>query len=535
MPSLVQTIRDMQEAAMTARQKKAIAAIEKDKKLSDSEKFKKIDAVMNEEEQMDEFHAPGMAPKPRKKPAPSSTKKSLGDISKRANEEKAECPKCEGKGCDHCDNKGYHTEESDLEEGMYVVRYKGADKTSDSAPMSKAAAEKRAKRGNAADKVGGKYTVVPVNAKGHDVKEEVELEEAAMTRVAKELEAYARKNGGIDKMDFMKAAMMMKKGQKSQLMKFVDDLDTEPREKILSLIAKDADRRKEYKAAQKKMRNEEVELEEGAKERALKALMTKALGGKRAKPGYTSAVADNGDFVVKDGSGRIVGRIKSGDYTDPLKEDVDSLAKDFEARLKKQGYSSRTQDRERMATLAKAKKQGMNAMQMKQLDGKMNAIMNKMDEAAVVDTQATHSMDLLDTVNAILMGRRDELDEAKMDKVDKKALKKDYDDRKDKDIDNDGDEDDSDEYLHNKRKAVSKAIDKKDDAPKKKAKKPEGKAEPVDVEPTLGESEMSDSEEKKREEIVMRLKSKKDEFKKKYGDRWEKVMYATATKMAMKK
>lgn len=94
--------------------------------------------------------------------------------------------------------------------------------------------------------------------------EEVELEgltEANMSRVAKELEAYARKNGGIDKMDFMKAAMMMKKGQTAQLKKFVDDLDTEPREKILSLMDMDADRRKEYKAAQKKMR-EEVDLDE---------------------------------------------------------------------------------------------------------------------------------------------------------------------------------------------------------------------------------------------------------------------------------
>ena len=24
------------------------------------------------------------------------------------NEKKVECPKCKGKGCDHCDNKGYH-------------------------------------------------------------------------------------------------------------------------------------------------------------------------------------------------------------------------------------------------------------------------------------------------------------------------------------------------------------------------------------------------------------------------------------------
>jgi len=47
-----------------------------------------------------------------------------------------------------------------------------------------------------------------------------------------------------------------------------------------------------------------------------------------------------------------------------------------------------------------------------------------------------------------------------MDKVQPKALKKDFKDRKDKDIDNDGDVDDSDEYIDNKRKTVSKAIKK---------------------------------------------------------------------------
>lgn len=78
-----------------------------------------------------------------------------------------------------------------------------------------------------------------IQKKINDLKnEEVELDEN-MSRVAKELEDYARKNGGIDKMDFMKAAMMMKKGQTNQLKKFVDDLDTEPREKILSLMQKD--------------------------------------------------------------------------------------------------------------------------------------------------------------------------------------------------------------------------------------------------------------------------------------------------------
>jgi uncharacterized protein YdbL (DUF1318 family) len=111
---------------------------------------------------------------------------------------------------------------------------------------------------------------------------ESNLDEATMSRVAKELEDYARKYGGIDKMDFIKAAMMMKKGQTAQLKKFVDDLDTEPREKILSLMDKDSDRRKEYKAVQKKMR-EEVELDEAKKTISQKTI-TRALQGMKVKP-----------------------------------------------------------------------------------------------------------------------------------------------------------------------------------------------------------------------------------------------------------
>ena len=43
-----------------------------------------------------------------------------------------------------------------------------------------------------------------------------------------------------------------------------------------------------------------------------------------------------------------------------------------------------------------------------------------------------------------------------LDAVQKDAVKKKFKDRKDKDIDNDGDTDSSDEYLHKKRKAISK-------------------------------------------------------------------------------
>ncbi len=53
-----------------------------------------------------------------------------------------------------------------------------------------------------------------------------------------------------------------------------------------------------------------------------------------------------------------------------------------------------------------------------------------------------------------------------MDKVQPKAVKKKFADRKDKDIDNDGDVDSSDKYLHKRRKAISKAIKKEDIADK---------------------------------------------------------------------
>ena len=51
----------------------------------------------------------------------------------------------------------------------------------------------------------------------------------------------------------------------------------------------------------------------------------------------------------------------------------------------------------------------------------------------------------------------------------------------------------------------------------------------------LKEKHMTDGEMKKREKIVMAMKPKMKGFKDRYGDDDKNVMYATATKMAMKK
>ena len=165
-----------------------------------------------------------------------------------------------------------------------------------------------------------------------------------------------------------------------------------------------------------------------------------------------------------------------------------------------------------------------------------------------------------------------------LDKVQPKAVKKKFKDRKDKDIDNDGDEDDSDEFLHKKRKAISKAMakedvdkadetpsgaddDAEDEAPKKKKKKKEdgekdtpsvkdSGAEVIDTEPKLDENKKQDDlvkrinqkhadrmaaklkdKDKKRDKFLKRLK--KEDFAR-YGERAEAVMEAVAEKLANK-
>ena len=60
----------------------------------------------------------------------------------------------------------------------------------------------------------------------------------------------------------------------------------------------------------------------------------------------------------------------------------------------------------------------------------------------------------------VINDEKNEIAEKNLDPVNPVAMGKKYKDRKDKDIDNDGDTDSSDEYLHKRRKAISKAMKK---------------------------------------------------------------------------
>ena len=96
-----------------------------------------------------------------------------------------------------------------------------------------------------------------------------------------------------------------------------------------------------------------------------------------------------------------------------------------------------------------------------------------------------------DTKNGTLENAVLSVYEKKLDPVNKNAVKKKFDDRKDKDIDNDGDVDSSDKFLHKKRKAISKAMKKE----------------------TEKESKMS-----KNENAYFRVDTMRDALKKVWGD-----------------
>jgi hypothetical protein len=133
-----------------------------------------------------------------------------------------------------------------------IIGYSKSPKDPNRSPKIKAGA-------NSAMRIGD------AKKQGYAIKEEVELDEAAtpaMMKAAKAIEDYAKKNGGIDKADFMKTAKMLSSGKAGMdLVKFVDDLDTDPREWLITTMGKHLGKQTVEKMFKVKIR-EEVELEE---------------------------------------------------------------------------------------------------------------------------------------------------------------------------------------------------------------------------------------------------------------------------------
>ena len=93
------------------------------------------------------------------------------------------------------------------------------------------------------------------------------------------------------------------------------------------------------------------------------------------------------------------------------------------------------------------------------LEDKINTIAAEQPSISKPQTDVKLSVEkkYFETKKGSLEDLASKLVESKLDPVNKDAVKKKFDDRKDKDIDNDGDVDSSDKFLHKRRKAISKA------------------------------------------------------------------------------
>ena len=265
--------------------------------------------------------------------------------------------------------------------------------------------------------------------------------------------------------------------------------------------------------------------------------MLKALGKSKLPKGhqYTSAIASNGDFVVYDGGKRIVGRLKKGEHSIKegvvldeaqklfmfkTKQEADKKAKEIKGKVIELGPKNFAVVTKDLTVIPEDTDD--NPANRQHLCAK-NVVHENWGEGVCIptmhaDPDAEGNVEWYDIMFEHGIETRVSIDELKVTKAEshmhssKKKIKEndDYDDDDD-DEDNDND---------------------------KKKKKMNGKKDEIDLEPKLDDqkmtAEMSDAQMKRREEIVKGMKDKMADFKKRYGDRAKDVMYATATKMAMK-
>jgi len=156
-----------------------------------------------------------------------------------------------------------------IEEMNEAPRRKGAPKMKgDSVAIQRAKDAEHAKAMGRSVKTGRKLPKKTMTStqrslaslRGEDVQEAATPQ---MKQAAASIEAYAKKHGGIDKADFMKAAKMLSSGNAgTKFIKFVDDLDTDPREWLITNLAKTMGKQTVEKMFKVKIREEVEQLDE---------------------------------------------------------------------------------------------------------------------------------------------------------------------------------------------------------------------------------------------------------------------------------
>ena len=89
-----------------------------------------------------------------------------------------------------------------------------------------------------------------------------------MEAAAAELEAYAKKSGGMDKNTFMRVATLLKTGHPDKLKSYINSMDTDPREYVAMLLKKHVGNKSAEKMLDIKFRGESISWEDAETLRA---------------------------------------------------------------------------------------------------------------------------------------------------------------------------------------------------------------------------------------------------------------------------
>ena len=269
-----------------------------------------------------------------------------------------------------------------------------------------------------------------------DMKEQIELDENAKSAFDKII-----KSGGIDKKDFEKAKDLYMKKDLMGLKKYIRSLDTAPLEAVMDVISQNDDKAfmKMYPKSKKGQSMVQI-AKEGREQVSEQQMGDYALVDKKAnKVMMIGRLRDmrkerikqgRGNFDVYPARGSRAGDTFVTTTCPPVNEDT-MMNKDL------------------IDAVTKIMSEKKTVRQL--VDPKKEVMVVKKNKVIVIDKK--------DQDKYMKMGYT-LAEKEKLDPVNKDALKKKFDDRKDKDIDNDGDVDSTDKYLHTRRKAVSKAISK---------------------------------------------------------------------------
>ena len=206
---------------------------------------------------------------------------------------------------------GLRKEDVAIDEAVYRVQIDGEGLATVNARTEKEAHQKARRKlgiGTVRSRLGKSFDP---KAKITKVKED--LDEAAtpqMKKAAASIEAYAKKHGGFDKPDFMKAAKMLSSGNAgSNFVKFVDYLDTEPREWLILDLAKTMGKQTVEKMFKVKIREEAESKPESKPKKKLKD-MRKADKSWGKSDAFDFADVDEESGAGEEGTDKLVKRYK---------------------------------------------------------------------------------------------------------------------------------------------------------------------------------------------------------------------------------